>query len=433
MKLIRILLEWKLRVLARWILRKYHPRVVGVTGSVGKTSAVAAIHTVLSAKFRARKNIKNYNNELGVPLSIIGAESGRKNPLSWLLVFLRTAGLLIVRSRQYPEVLVLEMGADKPGDIRYLVNLVPCTVGVLTAIGPAHLELFGTMERVIREKRLVVSHLPPDGTAVLNADDPAVLGCREKVSAHIVTFGYVDTADVRATEVDVSAGPSGEPWADAAIRGLSFKLLYGGSTVPVFLPSVIGEHQVYSALVAAAVGISFGMNLADVSAALGRYQSPPGRMRLLPGIQRTSIIDDTYNSSPLAATAALKVLRKVSVPGLKYAVLGDMLELGAYTDAGHREVGAAAVGAAQVLVTVGERSRITAEAARAGGMADQQVFCFATPAEASRFLLSRIQQGDIILVKGSQGARMEPIVRDLMAEPERAGELLVRQGPEWRQ
>lgn len=411
---------------------RYKPQIVGITGSVGKTSTKEAVYTVLSSKFRVRKNIKNYNNELGVPLSIIGVESGNKNPFIWLWVFCKAVCLLVWKSGKYPEILVLEMGADKPGDIKYLTQLAPCRVGVITALGPVHLELFGTMEKLVREKHQIVLHLKKEDTAVLNADDQLVMSVQDKLKSKAITFGFNESAIVRATEVDVSAGPSADPWVDVQIKGLSFKIIYNGSIIPFFMPSVLGEHQVYIALAAAAVGLAFGMNLADVSAALRNYSSPAGRMRLLPGIKHTSIIDDSYNSSPMAAKAAIKVLDKLKVSGRKFVVLGDMLELGQYTEQGHKEVGEAVAHVADVLVTVGSRARIIADTAKATGLPEEGVFEFGQAEEAGKFVQERIKTGDIILVKGSQGARTERVVKELMAEPEKAMQLLVRQGPEWK-
>ncbi|MFA6098628.1 MAG: UDP-N-acetylmuramoyl-tripeptide--D-alanyl-D-alanine ligase [Patescibacteria group bacterium] len=431
MNFFKKIIQWKLRVLAGWVLRKYKPQVVGITGSVGKTSAKEAIYTVLSAKFRVRKNIKNYNNELGVPLSILGRESGFKNPFAWIGIFFHALSLILFRQKDYPEILVLEMGADKPGDLRYLVKLAPCKAGVITAIGPVHLELFETLDRVVREKQIIISHLKKNDFAILNIDDTLVAQARDKTRAQIITFGFSEQAMVRAVELDISTGPAQDPWAAGQVKGLSFKLIYQGSSVPIYLPNVFGEHQVYAALAAAAIGLSFGLNQSDISAALKKYQPPAGRMRLIAGIKRTTIIDDTYNSSPMAAKAALRVLEKAKTTGRKFAVLGDMLELGHYTEQGHREVGETAAKIVDVLVTVGERSKITAAAAKQNGLTEERVFTFDTSDLAGKFLQERIRQGDILLIKGSQGARMEKVVKELMAEPLRAEELLVRQGEEW--
>ncbi len=414
------------------ILRKYQPRIIGVTGSVGKTSTVEAIYTVLRTKYRVRKSYKNYNNELGLPLSIIGATAGGRNPFAWVGVFFRALGLILARSATYPEILVLEMGADRPGDIKYLTELAPCDVGVITAIGPSHLELFDTVEKVAREKYIIVTHLKKDNTAILNADDRDVMAVQEKIRSQVLTFGFAESADLRALELNVSSGPSADPWVDVQIKGLSFKLQYEGSTVPVFLPSVLGKHQVYAGLAAAAVGISQGMNISDIATALREYNSPPGRMRLIAGIKHTSLIDDTYNSSPLAANAALALLKDIDVSGKKFVALGDMLELGGYTEEGHRDVGHHVAESTDYLVTVGERAKYIADGAIEAGMNPDHVFVFGGTEPAGKFIQERMKTGDIVLVKGSQGARMERVVKELMAEPLQAPQLLVRQGPEWR-
>ncbi len=425
------IIEWKLKLFACWVLKKYKPVIIGVTGSVGKTSTKEAIFTVLSSKFRVGKNIGNYNNEIGLPLSILGLESGKKNPFAWLGVFIKALLMLLVTKRDYPEYLVLEMGADKPGDIKYLVSMAPPSISVITAIGQVHTELFGSLDKVIREKQHIITSLKKDNIAVLNTDDSLVVQTQEKTRARVVSFGFSEQAMVRASEVAISAGPSADPWIDQQIKGVSFKLQYKGSTVPVFLPLVLGQHQIYSALAAAAVGIALEMNLSDIAGALGKYQSPPGRMRLLPGIKHTSIIDDSYNSSPMAAKAALSVFDSIKVSGRKFVALGDMLELGSYTEEGHREVGKAVAPIADMLVTVGERAKLIAQAAVEAGLPQEAVFSFADTLPAGKFIQQRLRQGDIILVKGSQGARMERIVKELMAEPLRAKELLVRQSGPW--
>lgn len=413
-------------------MKKYKPQIVGITGSVGKTSTKEAVYTVLSSKFRVWKNIKNYNNELGVPLSILGVESGYKNPFAWLVVFFRAFGLLIWKKKDYPKILVLEMGADKPGDIKYLTRLAPCHVGVITAIGHVHEEFFGSLDKIIREKQIIVTHLKKDDFAVLNADDALVMQTESRLKSQIITFGFSNQAEVRAADLVVSAGPEADHWEAGKIGGVSFKMLYGGSTVPVFLPSVLGEHQVYSALAAAAVGFAFGLNAVDVSAALKEYKPPPGRMNLISGIKQTLLIDDTYNSSPMAARAALAVMEKIKVPGRKFAAFGDMLELGEYTESGHREVGEAVSLAAEFLITVGDKAKFIADEANKQGMPADKIHSFPNTYEAGKFIQEELKPGDIVLIKGSQGARMERVVKELMEDPLQAGKLLVRQGEEWK-
>ncbi len=417
-----------LYVLARRVLKKYKPEVIGITGSMGKTSTKEAIFAVLSAKFRARQNLKNYNNELGLPLSVLGVPSGRKSVIKWLGVIFHGLKLWIGRDENYPQILVLEMGADHPGDIKYLTELAPCKVGVVTGIGPAHLEFFESVEKIIKEKRIIVSHLKPDGFAVLNRDDEKVFEMRDKTRAKVLTYGFGVDAEVRAQEESVI----GE---GVEIKGMNFKLSYAGAMVPIFLSGVLGRQHIYAALAGAAVGIIHGMNLVEVAESLKRYTAPKGRMNLIPGIKRTLIIDDTYNASPIPVEAALGVLQSIKLPAeddKKFAVLGDMLELGSFSEEGHKQVGrAASASGVDFLVTVGERSRDISRAAKEAGMSEDKISNFPTPEEAGLFVQGKMKQGDVVLVKGSQGMRMEKVVKELMAEPLMAAELLVRQDPEW--
>lgn len=422
------LIQKILYVIARAVLKKYKPEVIGITGSMGKTSTKEAVFAVLSSKLRVRQNLKNYNNELGVPLSILGVESGRKSVFKWLGVILHGVRLILFRDAGYPQILVLEMGADHPGDIKYLTDLAPCKVGVVTGIGPAHLEFFESIEKIVKEKRIIVSHLNSDGFAVLNRDDEKVYEMREKTRAKVLTYGFDSAADVRAQE----EGVIGE---GVDIRGINFKLSYAGAVVPIFIPGVLGKQHIYAALAGATVGIAYGMNLVEIAESLKNYKAPKGRMNLVPGIKRTLIIDDTYNASPIPTEVALEVLQAIKLPAeddKKFAVLGDMLELGSFSEEGHKQVGRAAAGdGIDYLVTIGERSRDIARAALAAGMSEDRVSNFPTPEEAGIFVQNKMKQGDIVLVKGSQGMRMEKVVKELMAEPLQACELLVRQDASW--
>lgn len=431
--MLKNILQWKLRILSRMVLRRYAPRVIGITGSVGKTSTKDAIFTVLKSQHRVWKNAKNFNNEIGVPLAILGEErSGNANIFQWVGIFFRALRTACIRRAEYPEMLVIEMGADKTGDIAYLTEFVPCTVGVVTAVSGVHLEYFKTLDRVISEKRKMISHLSADGFAVLNADDEQVVAMREKTRAKVITYGFSDLADVRGIdpEIDEVVLENDSGWH---VPGMRFKVSSQGSVVPVFLPTVLGRHQVYAGLAAAAVGLAFGMNLHEIAEALRTFVSPPGRMNLLPGIKYSRIIDDSYNSSPQAALAALDTLMQLHAPGRKIAVLGDMAELGDDSVRGHEDVGRYVTSkGVDLLVTVGEKAKIIAQAAREAGMPAERVLEFDHPEVAGRFIQKELRKGDLTLVKGSQVVRTEKIVKELMAEPLRAAELLVRQGEEWQ-
>ncbi len=429
--MLKTLLQNFLRLLSKTILKKYKPDIIGITGSVGKTSAKEAIATVLQSKFKVCRSPKNYNNEIGVPLTIIGVEKNpRRSVWGWFKVFLKAKKLILMRDKNYPQILVLEMGADKPGDIEYLTQLAPCKVGVLTFISHAHTEFFKTIKKIAQEKRIIISHLRPDGFAVLNFDNEMVMQNASTTKAEVITYGFKEGADLRATDINVLIDEETD-WP----TGLNFKVLYKGNIVPVFLPGMIAKSSISTALASLAVGTVFGVNLVDGAQALSKFPGVAGRMRLVPGIKNTLIIDDTYNSSPEAAKAAVETLAQVAIKdgAERYAAIGDMLELGPETENAHRELGfkVAELGIDN-LVTVGEAAKYIAQAAKEAGLDEHRIASFATSGEAGKFLQEKLKPGDVVLAKGSQGGRMEKLVKEIMAEPLLAGKLLSRQGKEWK-
>jgi len=195
-----LLLMKALRIMAVLVLKKYNPKVIGITGSVGKTSAKEAVFTVLAGKFRVRKNEKNYNNEIGVPLTIIGAESGMQSTKKWLKVFWKWF-LLMIFPMEYPEILILEMGADRPGDMDYLTNFVRSKVGVLTEIASSHIEFFKTLEGIAKEKSTLLKKLDEKSLAIINIDNPHIAKLEKQIKSRITTFGFSDEAKMKATDV----------------------------------------------------------------------------------------------------------------------------------------------------------------------------------------------------------------------------------------
>jgi len=426
-KFLKKILQRTLFILAKAILNKYQPKVIGITGSVGKSSAKEAVFAVLKNNFRVRQNIKNYNNEIGLPLSIIGEQSPGGSLKGWLKLFLSALKLIVADSKDYPEILILEMGIDRPGDMDYLTGLASADIGIITNIGSAHLEFFKTIEKVAKEKAALVTKLKPGGWGVLNIDNERVAGLKNSVNGRFLTFGFSSEAMVRALEMNLS-------YKRDLISGLSFKLSYNGAVVPVFLPNVLAEYLVYAALTAASVAIILEMNLIDIANNLQDFVPPLGRMHLLPGANGSQLIDDTYNASPEAVVAAIKVLGKINPPagrsGVKIAVLGDMLELGDYEKRGHEEVGRAIINnKIDQLVIVGERAKIIGRTAGSAGM--KNIKNFDSSIEAGDYLLQQVKPGDLLLIKGSQGMRMERAVKILLAQPELAPSLLVRQDEAW--
>ncbi len=422
------LLQFILKLLARATVARYRPRVVGVTGSVGKTGSRTAIAAVLRVRWRVGEPGKNLNNEIGLPLAVLTEpDSGYRNPWAWLGILGRALRRLLVKDARYPQVLVLEYGVDHPGDMDYLLSVVRPEAAVVTAVSPTHLEFLKSVEGVAREKGKLVTSLPAGGTAVLNADFSHVAALAAKTRARVVRYGIVAQAEIRALGISLSQ-------ADGAVQGVSFRLAMGGSTVPMMVRGAIGHPAVAMAMAAAAVGAAFGLNAIEVAKGLEEFAPPAGRLRLLPGVRNTLLIDDTYNSSPEALEAALTALREVPVApgGRRWAVLGDMLELGADSEALHRAAGETAVrSGVECLVTVGERSRDIARGAQQAGFPLNRTWHVGKSSEAGRFVQEQLKPGDVVLVKGSQGVRMERVVKELMAEPERAKELLVRQSKPW--
>ena len=427
-----LILQKILRVAAVLVLKKYNPKIISVTGSVGKTSTKEAIATVLASKFRVRRTEKNYNNEIGLPLTIIGANSGNHSLFGWLKVFLQWLWIMIIPIK-YPEILVLEMGADRPGDIEYLTSFIKSNVGVITDISYSHVEFFKNVEGVAKEKSILVKKIDERGLAIINADNQYVAKLNQpaggQIKCKLVSFGFSQEADMQAT--DVSFSYTGSETCD--LNGLSFKLNYKGTTIPMRLKNVLAKHQIYAILAAVAAGDYFGINLVESGAALEDFMLPVGRMNLLCGIKNTHIIDDTYNSSPTSAGAALESLGEIKATR-KIAVLGDMLELGDVTESQHKALGKQfAEIHGDIFFAVGDRMKKAGEELSKNNFPKKDIFYFENPDEAGRKLQEIMQEGDLILVKGSQGMRMEKIVEEVMANPLEAENILCRQTAGWRE
>ncbi len=429
----RRLVVFLLTVESRAILRKYKPHIVAVTGSVGKTSTKDAIFAALSKSgVRVRASQKSFNSELGLPLTILGVPNAWSNPFKWLQNVID--GLVqILFTTDYPEWLVLEVGADRPGDIRSLSSWLPVDVAVITRLPemPVHVEFFDSPEAVIEEKASLIDAIKPGGSLLLFADDPRTLGLQHRLpapDANILTFGFAPEADVRGEGVTLLRESGAADWP----IGMTANITYEEVSVPIEIVGAVGPHAFLPALAAAAVGAALGKDLRDLAAGLESYDPPPGRMRLLRGIKDTQVIDDTYNASPAATEAALETLNLVAPAGRRIAALGDMLELGRHSVDEHRKLGAHAAKCVDLLVTVGFRARDVAQGALDNGLTDAQILQFEDSGRAGAELKNIVEAGDCVLVKGSQSMRMERVVEELMAEPERASELLVRQDVEWK-
>ena len=423
-KIIVAILTWE----ARTVLARANPKIIAVTGSVGKTTTKDGIFAALSPHLHIRKSDKSFNSDLGVPLAILGLENGWQDPFKWISNMIR-GFILALSPGDYPRWLVLEVGADRPGDIRGIARWLRPDIAVITAVPevPVHVEFFDSPQAVLREKRSLAEYLKPGGKLVINGDDPHMSDLRSDFRGLAVTYGIEEYNDFFASHGDIvyeGSQPVGE----------RFRVNHAGSSVPVTVYGSLGRPRIYAAVAALAVSSAAGVDMVSASNALGQWPPPPGRMRLIKGLHDSTIIDDTYNSSPAAALAALDTVRTTATRGRKIAMMGDMLELGKYANEAHKEVGERAAVSVDMLITVGFRARLMAEAALDAGMDDANVRSYeqGESARAALELEKELKAGDLVLIKGSQSIRMERAVELLMAEPEKAGELLVRQEEEWK-
>ena len=352
-------------------------QVIGITGTVGKTSTKEVVGDLLATKYRTLKTAGNMNNEIGLPLTLLHAEAGI-------------------------EKAILEMGFYVPGEIAQLCDIGKPSVGIVTNVGMVHASRAGSMEVIAAGKSELVQALPENGTAILNYDDPYVRPMAEKARASVLYYGTTSEADLYASELESDG-----------LNGIRCKLNCHGETYNIVSP-LIGSHSVYTALRAAAAGIVCGMSREEIEAGL-RVSRNMLRMNILHTPSGALVIDDTYNASPASTIAALNLLAEMK--GTKYAVLGEMRELGQYEVKGHAMVGKRAAQVADEVIAVGPATKHLADAALEEGMNTERVHWFETVAESIAYLkMLPLDEGTAMLVKGSRGMRMEQIIEALEAK-----------------
>ncbi|MBU1017769.1 UDP-N-acetylmuramoyl-tripeptide--D-alanyl-D-alanine ligase [Patescibacteria group bacterium] len=400
---------------ARHYLKKHRVQVIAITGSIGKTSTKEAIAHLLKKQFKVYSSPKGFNTEVGISLAILQEEqSGFSSPVAWFKILKR---VLFKEPEPYQKI-ILEMGADKPGDIKKLIKIAPPKIGIVTNVNPVHLEKgqFENLEDIRKEKNSLIRHMPINGMAVLNFDDPMVKSM--ETSAHRVRYGLGEGMDVGVSDITLSS------------KQIRFQVSYKGESLPFKVP-LLGRFQVYVLLPAIAVGLKLGMNLQECAEALADFKLPSSRMNPLPGINDSTIIDSSYNASPTSMTKALELLAELPAKR-KIAVLGTMNELGDLNKEAHRTLGTQGAEAAKVLIAVGSEASTIKEGAIEAGMAEDNVYTFFDSEEAGHFLKDFLRPDDLILVKGSQNrVRMERLVKLIMKYPEKARDLLCRQDKAW--
>lgn len=412
------------------IVKKYNPKIIAVGGDVGKTTTKDAIYEVIKQKFSARKSQKSFNSETGLPLSVLGLDSGWNSPSKWLGIMGKGFGL-IIKKTDYPEFLILELGDRKPGDSKTLTKWLQPDILALTKIDeiPTHVEFFESIKASRDEKIDLVRAVKKEGVVIINHDDPLALEV---------------TKNSRRPDIKVMLFTETEKQTDLFIRQVSIiekegtlgtrvSLSHHREDAVIFVSNQLGGGLAKSVATAALTGLFLGIPLETAAYAFAQKTDlARGRLRAIPGVKRTTLIDDTYNAGLASTKLALETLSKIPKANRRIALLADMLELGEYSQEAHEAIGAIAPEHCDILITVGAHSRATAAAATRAGMKTKEVFMFSNAREAGKFAEQMISPGDVILIKGSQGLRMERAVQEMMLHPQERENVLVRQEREWQ-
>ena len=368
-----------LRDIAGFYRKKFKLPVVGVTGSVGKTSTKDMIACVLGRKYKVLKTEGNYNNEIGLPLSIFNLDSSH-------------------------EAAVFEMGMSGFGEISRLASIAKPDIAVITNIGLSHVEKLGSRQNILKAKMEILEGLPQNGLVVLNGDDNLLYGLKDLLRFKVVFYGMGEGLDYQAYNI-----------RNAGERGTYFEITLGNTDAAIHVP-VPGVHNIYNALAAIAVGFELKVSPEEIIRGISEFS--PGGMRMnIISHKGFKIINDAYNASPQSTESAICVLRDIGRGGRTFAVLGDMLELGEYSEKAHYDAGRfAAENRIEYIIAVGKNSRLIAQGALDAGAVPANVKSFDSNMRAFEFVKNLISEGDTVLVKGSRGMKMEEIVNALLRQ-----------------
>ena len=460
-KIVVTIITWQARI----IIKKNNPIIIGVTGNIGKTSTKDFIYNALKYNLKDDEGHtlvlatkKSMNSEFGVPLTILEEQSGWGNPLLWLKILVD--GFARIFEKAHFKYLVLEIGADFPNDIKTLTEYIKPNIAVLTGFAevPVHVEFFGgDRNRLIREKKYLVDALKEGGTFIYNLDDKDCVKVAEELNneiesgkrnAKLKSYSIKNSAaDVYAKNIDfvLLKDSNGIQKLQGVHADLRFK---GGDEKKISMGGVIGDAIVYSLLPSLLIAEELGISLDKAIFDIQNTKRTNGRMRILEGFFNTIIIDDTYNSSPKAVENGLNTVNKLNIEKKKIFVLGDMLELGEYTKSEHERIGALVSNNCDMLLTCGIRAKLIAESAIKSGMSGENVYITSESVETGKELLRILEAlreedykkgktekeigGNLVFVKGSQGARMEKVVKMILADHHNSNVDLVRQDKAWK-
>jgi len=368
-----------LQRLSNYYRKKCGYRVVAVTGSTGKTTTKDMLGSILNRSFSARKTEGNYNNEIGLPLTLMSFD-------------------------ETTEVAVIEMGMRGLGEIAQLAEIAEPELGIVLNVGEVHIETLGSRENIARAKSELISFLPQTGTAVLNADDPFVSKMHRLTEAEVVFFGIEKKADIEASEVSVSD-----------LEGTIFELNTPSGKINIKLP-IPGRHFVYNALAAAAAAVKVGADLNSIKEGLENFESSSLRMKIK-NVAGITLINDTYNANPVSVCAALDTLAAVNTTGRRIVVLGDMLELGFKSDDAHRKIGNYLLKKGiDALFTIGNNARLISDEALKKGMCREHIYHAGEKERAVEKIIEFVKPHDILLFKASRGIKLEDVVDIIIKE-----------------
>jgi len=433
---------------ARKTIVREQPFVIAVTGAVGKSSAKQAIAAVLhedDPSSQTRVSRKNYNNELGLPLTIFGCDAPGRSFVQWTGLLWKAWTTSVGLRSTGVRTFVFEMGADKPGDLAYLTSIAQPDISVVTAVtpedpswAPVHASNYASIDALAEEKATIVRATKPEGMAVLNIDDTRVAAMRAFAPSHVATFGRTEASDVRLIETRVVTE---ETRYGNVPTGLEVTYEYFHRRKTALIPGVFGSAYGYAICAAAAVAVTMDLGQEVLDSMMEHFSPLPGRTRIIPGIKFTTLLDDSYNASPVAVLSALRDLASLPLAETqrRAACIGEMRELGEQSEMLHRRVGQeAAEKGIDLLVACGTFANAVADGARQAGMPEDRIKVFEDTPEAALFLQDWIKPGDVVLAKASEGTRetkgvrMERVIKELMADPMKAEQLLCRQGEAWQ-
>ncbi len=397
-----------LKILSRLVLKVHRPYVVAVTGSYGKTTTKDFIYEILKEKYFVWRSEGNLNTELGLPLAIAGVRVfPEKKIFKWIFTLARFIYFLLPFI-SYPKYLVLEMGADKPGDISYLLSIAQPKISVITAVGPTHLHLFGSVENVLKEKVKLIYALPPEGVAVINKDSYVLYDFITKTDRHYLTYSTASSdANIYADNIEFIVNTS-----DENIGGTKFDVCFQEKRKKIYLKGVVGIGYIYASLAAIGVALHCGFTFDECANLLSKREiMVKDRMILKKYIKGSIIINDVYNSSPDALRSALSILSSIKWQGRKIAVLGDMLELGVHSQKYHIEAGKHAADVCDMVIGIGEEAKMLVDEA-GKKLGEEKVKWF--PKEdlegLKQYLYQVIAEDDLVLMKASRGIHLERII-----------------------